>query len=75
MIEVRSVKGSMFGVGTPTNDPNAWINGHYRRFIVKQDLLEELEFIGFKIVFETEGDNLSVCGDDNPVLIRVIARK
>jgi len=75
-IEVRSVLDPMCGVGTKVEgERDAWINTHYRRFIRKDELLEELKQLGFTIEYIVEENNLAVYKDDNPVVIRVHARK
>jgi len=76
LIEVRSVKDPMCGKGTQVEgERDAWVNTHYRRFIRKDELFEELRNLGYQIEFELEADNVSVYKDDNPVVIRVHARK
>lgn len=76
LIEVRSTLDTMCGIGEPVEgERNAWINHHYRRFVVREELLKELQTLGFEITFEQEDRNLSPHGDDNPVLIRVHARR
>jgi SAM-dependent methyltransferase len=76
LIEVRSVKDKMFGVGTPVpEDADAFISSHYRRFVRLEQLKSELETLGFVVDYVIEKDGLSVYKDDNPVLIRVHARK
>jgi len=75
-IEVRSVKDKMCGKGTPVEgEKDAWIYTHYRRFHRKDDLISELENIGFTIDYILESDGLAVYKDDDPVVIRVHARK
>lgn len=54
---------------------DAWIYTHYRRFIRKDELIRELENIGFEINYCVESDNLSIYKDDNPVVIRIHAKK
>jgi len=55
--------------------PTERIHGHYRRFIIKDDLLERLENIGFSIVDVVEDNNLAIYKNDNPIVIRVKAEK
>lgn len=76
-IEARSIKDPLFAKGTPdpAGNPDASICGHYRRFIRLDQLIEELEILGFSVLYQSESDGLSVCGDDNPVLIRLICEK
>eukprot|EP01028_Stygiella_incarcerata_P003606 TRINITY_DN1743_c0_g1_i1.p1 TRINITY_DN1743_c0_g1~~TRINITY_DN1743_c0_g1_i1.p1 ORF type:complete len:209 (-),score=57.66 TRINITY_DN1743_c0_g1_i1:663-1289(-) len=75
-IEARSILDPMYGVGTAVeNEKDAYINTHFRRFLRKDELLEELKELGFTIEFVDERDGVSVLGDDNPVVLRVHARK
>ena len=55
--------------------PTERIHGHYWRFIIKDDLLERLENIGFSIVDVVEDNNLAIYKNDNPIVIRVKAEK
>lgn len=73
-IEARSVNSSLYGKGTPAGR-DAFIYGHYRRFIRREELRATLEHFGFQIDFEIESDGLAVYKDDNPVLIRIVAKK
>ncbi len=75
-IEVRSVNSDMYGKGErDKEDPDAWIFGHYRRFVRKEELSNELEKIGYKIIYNQEQSGWSKYKDDDPVLIRIIAQK
>jgi hypothetical protein len=66
----------MCGKGTKVEgERDAWINTHYRRFIRKDELLKELEGLGFTIDYVLEKDGIAVYKDDNPVVIRVHAKK
>lgn len=74
-IEVRSVHDSICGLGEPAG-ANAWIyNGHYRRFVVLEELAEELARHGFTVEYVTERTGFAPYGDDDPPVIRAIARK
>jgi len=48
---------------------------HYRRLINKEILKSKLTNLNFEILFEQEADNLSIYKDENPLLIRIIAKK
>jgi bifunctional enzyme CysN/CysC len=62
--------------GTAVGDEkDAYINTHFRRFLRKDELLKELEGLGFIIEFVDERDGVAALGDDNPVVLRVHARK
>lgn len=74
-VEVRSVKDFIFGKGTFV-ERNAYIyNGHFRRFIVLEELLSDLEKIGFKIENSLEQAGFAKFENEDPVVIRIIARK
>jgi len=74
-IEVRSVKDSIYGKGTFV-EKNAYIyNGHFRRFIVLEELLNDLENVGFKIENSWEQIGFAKYENEDPIVIRVIVRK
>lgn len=73
-IEVRSVNDELYGKGKPAGK-NAYIyNGHYRRFIVLEELKDHLVQNGFKIVYAEESRDFAPFGDSNPPIIRIIAK-
>ena len=49
--------------------------GHIRHFVERDELVNSLLSEGFDLVEDTESNNLSIYEGDNPVLLRVIARK
>jgi ubiquinone/menaquinone biosynthesis C-methylase UbiE len=74
-IEARSIKDDLFGKGQMV-EKNAYIyNQHYRRFIDIDNLIMKLKKRGFAIYDSTQGKNLAVYKDENPAVIRVIAKK
>tara|TARA_Y100000590_G_C15746831_1_gene1022423 strand:+ start:2845 stop:3528 length:684 start_codon:yes stop_codon:yes gene_type:complete len=78
LIETRSIKDPLFSSGKGERiDENTfqYENGHIRHFIEKKDLVKNLSEAGFIIEKVVESNNLSIVGDDNPVLLRVVARK
>ncbi len=76
LIEARSVNDPLCGRGEAVRgEADAFVTTHYRRFIRKDELEQELLHLGFDIEDSTESDNLSVVDNDNPVLIRVVALK
>lgn len=74
MIEARSVNSSLYGVGMPCGR-DAFIHGHYRRFIRKNELEVKLKLLGFELLESVEAAGLAIYKDDDPVVIRIIARK
>jgi SAM-dependent methyltransferase len=75
LIEVRSVEGSLYGKGEQVERDAFIHDGHYRRFLRKDELSAELEALGLDIVEVIESAGLAVYKDDDPVLIRLTARK
>lgn len=76
VIETRSVKDALCGVGKEVEgERNAWIEDHYRRFTDKDELADELRDIGFEVESVKEGTGLAVYKDEDPCVIRIIARK
>lgn len=73
--EARSVLGSLFGLGVEVARDTFLYDEHTRRFLRREELVAELEQIGFAIHECIESDGLAVYKDDDPVVIRVIAVK
>ena len=51
------------------------VHGHYRRFIIPEEFHDRLIERGFKVISLQEEDGVAKYGDDDPVVIRVIAAK
>jgi SAM-dependent methyltransferase len=75
LVEVRSVNGSLYGKGEPAGRDAYIHDGHYRRFLRLDELTAELEGLGLDIVDATESAGVAVYKDDDPVVIRLAARK
>jgi SAM-dependent methyltransferase len=73
-IEVRTTKDPLCGVGEFCGD-NTYITDHKRRFIDSQEFLNKVLTLGFKLLYFTERNDLSIYKDDNPVLLRIILQK
>lgn len=73
-IEVRSIHDELYGKGKPAGR-NAYIyNGHYRRFIVLEELIKSLEENGFYITYAKEDVDFAPFGESNPPIIRIVAK-
>ena len=73
-IECRSINDPLARRGEVLS-PTERVDGHYRRFIELLALTQKLERMGFAIEEQIEASGLAVHKDDDPVVIRVIARK
>lgn len=73
-IECRSNKSERFRKGDVISSDER-SDGHYRRFIDFLDLQSRLIDCGFTIIDAIESDGLAIYKGDDPVLIRIIAKK
>lgn len=73
-IECRSINDPLALLGEVVS-PTERIYGHYRRFIVLNNLKQKMLNLGFKVLQADEMDKVSAMGSDNPVVIRLIAQK
>ncbi|MGH8232711.1 MAG: adenylyl-sulfate kinase [Rhodanobacteraceae bacterium] len=73
-IECRSINDALAREGEVIS-PTERISGHYRRFIVLQELIDQIEALGLDVIERVESRGLAVYGNEDPVVIRVIARK
>jgi len=74
-IEVRTVSDAKYGQGEPLGEHEYFFDDHYRRFIVPDRLVAQLDDEGFCIVSCEQSDTFSVVGGDSPTLLRLVARK
>lgn len=79
-IEVRSVSDPLFGKGKNVG-PNAFVAAslhskpHYRRFLELDPLVQHLQCCNFEILFSGESCGWAVFRREDPVVIRVVARR
>jgi 2-polyprenyl-3-methyl-5-hydroxy-6-metoxy-1,4-benzoquinol methylase len=73
-VECRSINDPMARLGEVVSATER-IHGHYRRFIVLDDLLARMEGAGLSAIHAEESAGLAVHGDEDPVVIRVVARR
>ena len=74
-IEVRSVKDDLYGKGENVGRNAYFYNNHYRRFLIINELEEKLQKTGFTILYSEESKNFAPYKDQNPYVIRMIAKK
>jgi tellurite methyltransferase len=73
-IEVRTINDPLFGVGDFISD-TTFKTDHKRRFINPSDFIFDTLSRGFVLKYFIETNNLSIVGDDNPVLMRIVLQK
>lgn len=74
-IEVRSINDPLYGKGIQVGKNSYIYNNHYRRFIDRKELIGKIKNIGFEILYEAEQRGFAPTKDDDPPIIRVIAKK
>lgn len=74
LTEARSINDSMALLGEAISSTER-IHGHYRRFIAPADFAQRLDEAGFDVEDVVESKGLAVFGDEDPVVLRVIARR
>lgn len=73
-VECRSINDPMAGVGEVISKTER-IHGHYRRFIILDDLVARVEEAGFRILSVIESAGLAIFGTEDPVVIRLVAER
>ena len=73
-IECRSINDPHALIGEVLS-PTERIDGHYRRFVDRRILEEKLKSVGFTIAESIESQGFAVFKDEDPVVIRIIAKK
>jgi bifunctional enzyme CysN/CysC len=73
-VECRSINDPLARQGEVIS-PTERIHGHYRRFIVLDELVDSVEAAGFGVRERIESRGLAPFGDEDPVVIRLVAQK
>lgn len=73
-VECRSINDPLARLGEVIS-PTERIHGHYRRFIIKDELISRATGAGFDVVNVVESNGLAMFGKEDPVVIRLEAVK
>ena len=73
-VECRSINDPLSRQGEIISTTER-LHGHYRRFIVSDEFKLGLAEAGFELIDEIESNGLAIFGDEDPVVIRVSARR
>lgn len=73
-LEVRSINDPMFHKGEKISNTEN-VTTHYRRYLDFEDTIKKIEKNGLAIVYKLESQGLSVYKEDDPMLIRIVAKK
>lgn len=74
-VEVRTTQDPKCGQGVQTDTDTWCLDGHMRRFVNAQHFVRDMLDTGFRIRYFDQRAGLSVRGDDDPVLMRLIMLK
>jgi hypothetical protein len=74
LLEFRTDKDPMFKKSLAVGAQEG-VTDHYRRYINFETFIKNLTTYGFQVAYQHEDQGLSVHGDDNPFLGRVVAIK
>lgn len=74
LLEARSLNDPMFKQGKSLSDTENFTT-HYRRYMDLNKIIKKLESRHFEIFYKLEDNNLAVYKDDNPYVIRIMAKK
>jgi hypothetical protein len=74
LIECRSISDPLATQGDIIS-PTERVHGHYRRFIIREQLVHDLTEAGLTMESAIERKGLAVYRDEDPIVIRVVAVK
>lgn len=74
LLEARSIKDPMFNQGKRLSETENFTT-HYRRYMDLNKFINKLELRNFEIIYKIEDKDLAVFKEDNPYVIRIIAKK
>lgn len=73
-LEARSIKDELFGEGSRVGK-NEYVTDHYRRFLDINVIENKIKELGLSIVYSIESQGLAIYKNENPIIIRIIAKK
>ena len=74
-VEARTINDPLYGIGEFYGENTFVTDNHKRRFIDTKVFRKQVLDLGFKELYFTEENNLSIYKNDNPVLMRIILKK
>ncbi len=74
LLEVRSLNDPMFEKGEKISSTEN-VTSHYRRYLDFEETVNKIQNVGLTILYKLESQGLSVYGEDDPMLIRIVAKK
>lgn len=74
VIECRTINDPLARLGEVLS-PTERIHGHYRRFIVPDELADRLKYAGFRVRSSIEGRGFARFGGEDPVVLRIVGER
>lgn len=74
-VEVRTINDPLYGIGEFHGENTFVMDDHKRRFIDSEVFRKQVLDLGFRELYFTEENNLSIYKNDNPVLMRIVLQK
>lgn len=74
-VEVRSVNDELYGKGNMIEEDAYIYDGHYRRFVRINNLVNSLKKIGFHVIYAKEDIDFAPYEGANPPIIRIVVAK
>lgn len=74
-IETRCTEDGLCGVGDRLSDTEWVLDGHYRRFIVPEELTARLSALGFVRIYSICAKGFAPFQNTDPVILRITAEK
>jgi cyclopropane fatty-acyl-phospholipid synthase-like methyltransferase len=74
LLEVRSLNDPMLNKGEKISK-NENVTNHYRRYLDFDETIDKIQSKGLNIIYKLESQGLSVYKTDDPMLIRIVAKK
>ncbi len=74
LIEIRSIRDELYGKGEEVGK-DEFVTTHYRRFVDFAGFVGRVKEAGFSILYKIESSGLAPYGDNDPVVIRVVAQR
>lgn len=74
LLETRTIHDPFYGQGKEIA-PDVFFTDHYRRFVRKEELVKELQSIGFTIIEAIESTGFAKHNNEDPSVLRIIAKK
>lgn len=73
-VEIRSIHDELFGQGKQVGE-REFVTTHYRRFVEFEAFTNRVQEANLKLLYQLESKGLAPYGDEDPVVIRVVAQK